>query len=140
MKKKIFTIFVIILVFSVFSCSKESQIAKDLEGVWHLDKIEFTSASDTELSFVAENAGTIEFKGDNTGKNNYTYTVGEENYNDNEAFKWENTDTTITVIGNANDGQKETIFVIDDSSKNTQEWTSTEADGDVLKYILTKED
>ena len=67
-------------------------------------------------------------------------TVGEENYNDREAFKWENTDTTITVIGNANDGQKETIFVIDDGSKDTQEWTSTEADGDVLKYVLTKED
>ena len=140
MKTKIFTIFAITLVLSLFSCSKENQIAKDLEGVWNVDKIEFTSASDTELSFTAENVGTIEFKDDNTGKNDYTYTVNGEDYNDNESFKWENTEEEIVISGNANDGSKETVFVIDDGDKDTQEWTSTEADGDVLKYTLTKQD
>lgn len=129
-------------IFLFNSCTKDeaTQIAKEVVGVWSVDKIEFVSASDPNSSYTAEFAGTIEFKEDNTGKNNFTYTIADQSYNDSEAFKWENTDTTITIIGNANDGQKEIVYSIDDHDKKTQVWTATEDDGDKNTFTLTKMD
>jgi hypothetical protein len=123
----------------LFSCNDENKIAKTLPGIWDLNKVEFFSASDANASFSATNAGTIEFKNDGTGKNAYTYTVGSESYNNNESFKWENTDVDITIIGNSNTGVKERVFTIDDFEKESQVWINVETDKDSLIYTLTKQ-
>lgn len=123
------------------ACSKEKKFAKSLVGIWSLDKIEFTSASDPLLSFEATNAGTIEFKKDGTGKNDYTYTVGGTQYNDNEAFKWDNVDDeTVIIEGNANNGDKINEFTVNDYTADTQVWTNVESDGDSTILTLTKLD
>lgn len=127
----------------LFSCSKEKKLARTLKGTWDVDQLILTPPSADDIGFSASNVGTIEFKKDGTGKNNWSYSYevqGETiQVTDSESFKWENTDNTVTITGNANSGEKSIVWHVDDSSKDDQVWTRTDADGYSWEIHLHKE-
>lgn len=104
------------------SCSKEKKLARRLDGVWNVDKIEYSYGG---ISFAANDPGTIEFKKDGTGKNNLSYIDEDgDKVNDSESFKWSNTENTVTINGNANSGMGSTqVWTVDDNSRKTQVWS-----------------
>jgi ribosomal protein S4E len=139
MKKMTFSILVIASAIFLTSCNKEKQLSRRLEGVWNLDKIEYTDAEDATWSYSLTNAGTIEFNEDKSGKFNYSYTVNGETYKNSESFKWENTEETVIITGSSNSGDKERIFTVDENDRKQQVWSNTESDGDKTIFTLSKE-
>jgi hypothetical protein len=126
------------------ACSKERKLAKRLEGIWALDRLELTFALFPDSPIVANDLGTVTFNKGGTGKNDfsYSYTLFDQTYevNDSEAFKWENTDTTVSIEGNANDGEKTIVWSVDDNEKDTQVWTRTDVDGNDWELTLPGND
>lgn len=120
----------------LLSCSKEKKLANRLEGIWNVDKYEYTYSNKT-VSYA--NIGTMEFKKDGTGKNNLSYMDSDgTKINDSESFKWSNTENTVTIIGNSNSGSGSTqLWTVDDNSRKTQVWKSTYG-GAIATLTMTK--
>lgn len=126
----------IMAVLVLSACSKEKKLARRLEGVWNVDKLEYSFG---KVSFSVANPGTIEFKKDGTGKNNLQY-IDEngDKVNDSESFKWSNTESTVTISGNSNSGAGSTqTWTVDDNTRDTQVWKYTDGTY-VSTLVMTK--
>jgi len=138
-------IFVIaLLTILCLACSKEEQLSNRLVGTWSVDRLEISVSGSLPFTAPLSNVGTITFKNDGTGKNNidYSYTFLSETYavNDNEAFKWENSETTVTMEGNANSGEQTIIWEVADNAKKKQVWTRVDDLGLNYEMELSKQD
>lgn len=139
MNKKLIGSFVMLFIMiTISSCNKEKKFARRIDGTWNVDKLEWT---DNGTGYSVSNAGSIDFKKDGTGKNNLSYTVGTVDVNDKESFKWtyDKDVKTVTIEGNANGGQKQTVYYIDDNSKDTQVWNTSLQNNETIKLTLTKQ-
>lgn len=130
-------------VFLLTSCSKEKQLERRLEGTWDIKHLTLTPASQDGISVDQENVGTITFDDDGTGKNNYTYSYefdGEEiAVNDSESFRWENTENTVSITGNANSGEKTIVWDVDNNSRKEQVWTRTDIYGNMWELEMEQQ-
>lgn len=133
-------IIVIIGLISLFmSCTKEGRFERRLIGTWNIVRIDYTSATDTSKSFVAENAGGIQFLPDGTGKTDYSYTMNTITYIVKEPFNWSNeNDEQILITYFSGTGNITNEWTVDDNNRNDQIWRNVESDGDVTVWKLER--
>ncbi|MES2838219.1 MAG: hypothetical protein V4667_11890 [Bacteroidota bacterium] len=107
----------------LLACSKEKKLARRLDGIWTVTEMKSTFGS---VSYSVANPGTIEFKKDGTGKNNFSYLdPSGDKVNDSESFKWTNTENTVTINGNSNSSfGSTTVWTVDNNEKKEQKWTA----------------
>lgn len=135
--KKIIVIIVLISLF--MSCTKEGRFERRLIGTWNIVRIEYTSATDTSKSFVAENAGGIQFLPDGTGKNDYSYKMNTITYVVNEPFNWSNeNDEKVLITYFSGTGNITNEWNVDDNNRNDQIWRNIESDGDITVWTLKR--
>lgn len=135
---------IVILAILCVGCSKEEQLSNRLIGTWSVDRLEISVSGSLPFTAPLSDVGTITFKSDGTGKNNldYSYSFLSETYavNDNEAFKWENSEATVTMEGNANSGEQIIIWEVADNAKKKQVWTRYDDLGLNYEMELLKQD
>lgn len=107
----------------LLACSKEKKLARRLDGIWSVTRME---SSYGNVSYAVTNPGTIEFKKDGTGKNNFSYLDDDgDKVNDSESFRWVNTENTVTINGNSNSSfGSTTVWIVDNNEKKEQQWTA----------------
>ncbi|HPS46124.1 MAG TPA: hypothetical protein PKZ21_03045 [Bacteroidales bacterium] len=133
-------IIVIIAFVGIFvSCSKENRYERRLIGTWKIVHIDFTSATDTSKSFVAENAGGVQFLPDGTGKNDYSYKNNAVTYVVKDPFTWSNENNDKVLITSYNGlGYTTNEWNVEENSRNSQILRNVASDGDVTIWKLER--
>lgn len=133
-------IIVIILLFSLFiSCTKEGRFERRLIGTWNIVRIDFTSATDTTKSFVAENAGGVQFLPDGTGKTDYSYKIMSITYVVKEPITWSNENNDKVLITTFNGlVYKTDEWIVEDNRRDNQTWRNVASDGDITVWKLER--
>ncbi len=110
-----------ILVLALSSCSEESQIAKNVEGIWDIAVYQKTVYQDNNielnLSGTFEFKGKIEFNSSGKGYYNILEDLGTGTYYGSANFTWTNTSDQLTIM----EGTSSKIFNIINHSKTSFE-------------------
>lgn len=114
------------------SCSAQKKLHNRLVGRWDVSNYQDSfEGSKTNL----DNAGNIEFTGDNRGLKDISFRAM-QNYRDNAPFSWDNTGNTVTVHGDQSEFAKS--WIVTSNKKKKQVWKSTNGRGGIQQITLTK--
>lgn len=97
--KKIVPVILVVLV-AVFSVGCQEGIDKVLVGTWNVERVEgvFNTGSGTLPPVVDENpTGTITFRSNGRGEQNYSFTLMGTEYPQTGDFSWSATDELIVI-------------------------------------------
>ena len=115
------------------SCSAQKKLHNRLVGRWNVSNYQDSfQESRTNL----DNAGKVEFTGDNQGLKDISFRAM-QNYRDNAPFNWSNTGNTVTIQGAQSEFAKAWIVV--SNKKKKQVWNSTNGRGGIQRITLTKQ-
>lgn len=98
MKKVLLSFFAITVGFSFSGC--RDGIDKVLIGTWNVTRVEgvFNSGGSSLPPIVDESpTGTITFRSNGTGEQNYSYSIGNTTENQTGSFSWSATDDLILI-------------------------------------------
>lgn len=131
------------LAVALVGCSKEKRLENRIEGVWNVSELSVSSSGSSGFTYVAEDPGTITFYDDGTGKNDLTYEVDFGSYtyevDDDTSFEWVNTEETVVMTAETEDGEDSTVWTVVQNDRKTQLWTSVDEDGNHVEILLIKE-
>lgn len=139
MKNLLLLLFILTLTISISGC--KDGIDKVLIGTWNVTKVEgvFNSNGGSLPPIVDENpTGTITFRGNGTGEQNYSYTVGNTQENQTGSFSWSATNELI-LIERVSDPDMEWTRVTDQDNKQVATYNFLINANQSWDYTLTLE-
>jgi hypothetical protein len=140
MKKLLFVV-LIAAVYSIALSGCKEGIDKVLVGTWNVTEVQgvFNSGSNSALPIIDGNpTGTITFRSNGTGEQNYSYTLGGTQYPQTGSFSWSATNDLI-IIERVNDPDMEWTRVIDQDNKQVATYNYLINANQSWDYTLTLE-
>ena len=138
--KKYLMVFLIAVVGSAFTGCNDG-IDKVLVGTWNVTRVQgiFISGGNASPPIADENpTGTITFKSNGTGEQNYTYTLGSTQYPQTGTFSWSATNDLI-LIERVNDPDMEWTRITDQDNKQIASYNFLINANQSWDYTLTLE-
>ena len=131
------TINLLIIASSVIfvACSAQKKLAGQVSGEWVIEYYE--NKKPDENSATMTNIGSITFHKDGSGSKSISYSIMGSDYVDSKSFQWNNTDNTVTITGHDESMISKSWIVLKSSSKS-QDWRSTDSQGNVQIMKLRK--
>ncbi len=131
------TINLLIIASSVIfvACSAQKKLAGQVSGEWVIEYYE--NKKPDESSATMTNIGSITFHKDGSGSKSISYSIMGSDYVDSKNFQWNNTENTITITGDDESMVAKSWIVLKSSSKS-QDWRSTDSQGNVQIMKLRK--
>ena len=128
--------YIVILAVAVImaSCTAQSRLSSRLSGEWAIEKYESRTADGSTSSI--ENAGSITINSNGRGTQSFTTAIAHGGVSSSDEFRWENTAHTISIKGE--DAEYPKVWIIVDSGRNSQQWFSTNDEGNVQMMQLKK--
>jgi hypothetical protein len=139
MKNLILSLFSLGLMVSLSGCDKG--IDKVLVGTWTVTEVQgvFTTGSVSLPAIVdSDPTGTITFKSNGTGEQNYSYTLGGTTYPQTGNFSWSATKDLI-IIDRVNEADMEWTRIIDTDNKQVASYNFLINADQSWNYKLTLE-
>ncbi|MFO7615583.1 MAG: hypothetical protein R6W71_13195 [Bacteroidales bacterium] len=124
---KIIFVSALVFLFILSACNPQKMLSKRLVGEWAIVSYEERNREGANPTMT--NIGTITFNNDMTGTKAVSYSIMQVAYLDDKPFQWENTENTVTLDGEESDFAK--VWFIQENKKTTQEWRSTDSEGNV---------
>lgn len=127
------------LVLSISGC--DPGIDKVLVGTWNVTRVEgtFTSGGTSLPPIVDEDpTGTITFRNNGTGEQNYSYSLNGTSYPQTGSFSWSATNDLI-IIERTNDADMEWTRIIDSDNKQVASYNYLVNADQSWNYKLTLE-
>ncbi|MCB0755178.1 MAG: lipocalin family protein [Flavobacteriales bacterium] len=140
MKKLVFVALVAAVSSVVLSGCKEG-IDKVLVGTWNVTEVQgvFNSGGNSAPPIIDSNpTGTITFRSNGTGEQNYSYTLGGTQYPQTGSFSWSASNSLI-IIERVNDPDMEWTRVIDQENKQVATFNFLINANQSWDYTLTLE-
>lgn len=130
MQKMMMKIAAVASVIALTSCSPK------IVGTWKIAKYESKTPNTRDLKVT--NIGTLEFKRNKTGVKKISYSLFENQVQDNTPFKWEKArdGESITISGEGTQLNK--TWLIIENRKKYQKWKSTDGNNTVQELELKK--
>jgi len=116
------------------ACNPQKALTKRLTGEWAIVSYEERNREGANPTMT--NIGTITFNSDMTGIKSISYSIMQVAYLDDKPFQWTNTENTVTLDGEESDFAK--VWFIQENNKTTQQWRSTDSEGNVQIMKLRK--
>lgn len=139
MKGKLIVLTVLLLTVALSGCHKG--IDKVLVGTWNVTRVEgvFNTGGGSLPPIVdASPTGTITFKSNGTGEQNYSYTLGGTEYPQTGRFSWSATDDLI-LIERTDDPDMEWTRITDTDNKQVATYNYLINANQSWDYTLTLE-
>jgi hypothetical protein len=134
MGKKYNLLVITIVAIALMSCSAQRRTASRIGGEWNIEKFENRVMSGSSSSI--ENAGVIVFNNNGRGSQTFTTTVVQGGVGGENEFSWENTEHTVSI--KSLNARVPKTWIIVNSGRGTQQWYSTDNDGNVQVMHLRK--
>lgn len=122
------------IAFTFTSCSLQKKLHNRITGLWDIASYQENNLNTSDAGM--SNIGTMSFFSNGTGTGSISYNISQNSNFKGGTFKWSNTDNTITIT-NSNTGLAKS-WIVFKSSKNKQEWQSTDGTGNVQSLVLTR--
>jgi hypothetical protein len=119
------------------ACNPVRQTTKRLHGDWQI--ISFEEQTGMKPGVLTTNIGQIVLNPDKTGKRIFAYSILGLSANDTTHFNWNNTENTILIDNQQEDGSK--IWIITNQTKKAQTWKTTDGKSTMqtMKFERIKE-
>lgn len=127
-------LFLFFVVLSLTACSVQKKLHNRVTGLWNIESYQEDNLNTANAGM--SNIGTMSFFSNGTGTGSISYNISQNSNLKAGTFRWSNTDNTVTII-NSNTGLAKSWIVVK-SSKNKQEWQSTDGVGNVQSLTLTR--
>lgn len=135
------SIYLVLLVGVVSAVSCNKNLDKVLFGTWTVTKVEGDYIVNGTSVFTAQDTvptGTIEFKTNGTGHQNYTFFFGGTTYTMIDDFKWEANDDEI-IVNRVDDTDMIWTRVLDTETKQIATFTTVINADESRDFTLTLE-
>ena len=139
MKNLILSFFSVGFMVSISGCDKG--IDKVLVGTWNVTEVQgvFTTGSVSLPAIIDSNpTGTITFKSNGTGEQDYSYTLGGTTYPQTGSFSWSATNDLI-IIDRVSEADMEWTRIIDTDNKQVASYNFLINADQSWNYKLTLE-